>query len=182
MVERLVRALEHLEGDVVRPAEREAVRRRIEEDGVVRRLMLAESQRRAHLSSKLDLHRLPEGDGEAKVLALHRRAALRLRLLPLMSALPPSRELLVARGSAVASSARFELAIKSTVELTHLLKTRLQRAHVASGNLLRRRGRSMAEGIVDTELGVVGRLRRHLVGVGGRVHSRGNNAMGLFSA
>lgn len=90
VVERLVRALEHLEGDVVRPAEREAVRRRIEEDGVVRRLNVSSDRVwEAHLSSELDLHRLPEGNGEAEVLALHRRAALRLRLLPLMLAQHP---------------------------------------------------------------------------------------------
>lgn len=41
VVERLVRALEDLEGDVVRAAEREAVRRRLEQDGVVRGLRSA---------------------------------------------------------------------------------------------------------------------------------------------
>lgn len=41
MVQRLVLALQDLEGDIVRAAEREAVRRRIKEDGVVGRLMSA---------------------------------------------------------------------------------------------------------------------------------------------
>lgn len=44
VVQRLVLALQDLEGDIVRAAEREAVRRRIEEDGVVSSLMSAPMQ------------------------------------------------------------------------------------------------------------------------------------------
>lgn len=181
VVERLILALQDLEGDVVRTAERVAVRRRVKENGVVDRLMSAGiCKRLAYLSSKLDLHRLSEGDGEAKVLALHRRATLLLGLLPLLSAI--MRPMLSFINSDLAGGGVPLLALEHRFQLpvaAHLLETRLQGADVASGNLLRRRGRPVAESVVDAEDGVVGRLGRHLVGVGGCVHSRRNKAMRL---